>query len=131
MSQRHRAALAVIVVILAAGCTTATTTTAPKGAPAAATTAAASPSGAPGCAQATAAVAAARHDINAQDFAGATTRISDLRDALPDGKLKVDAALAATDLSFLSYDAASGNPVYQAVKDALAGLDKISADCGG
>lgn len=125
--QLRLAATSVTVVLAVTGCTT-SAATAPKATPAAATTAA-SPSAAPGCAQATAAVLAARHDINARDFAAATTRIADLRDALPDGKLKVDAALAAVKLAFLNEDVTQGNPVYQDLKDSRAALDKISADC--
>ncbi|HWU23113.1 MAG TPA: hypothetical protein VN088_16365, partial [Nocardioides sp.] len=77
-----------------------------------------------------AAVLAARKRINAQDYAGAVTVISDLRDATPNRKVATDAAFAATDLAFLSYDATSGNPAYQDLKDSLAALGKIGADCG-
>jgi hypothetical protein len=126
MTQRYRPALILAAAALA-GCG-ASATTAARSSPVATVTA--SPSGAPGCAQAAAAVLAARERINAQDYAGAVTRISDLRDTLPRGKLQADAALAATDLAFLSYDAASGNPAYQAIKDVHAALDKIDADCG-
>jgi hypothetical protein len=81
-----------------------------------------------GCAQATAAVLAARKRINAQDYAGAVTRISDLRDTAH-GKVAIDAVIAATDLAFLRYDATAGNPVGKDLTDSLAALDKIDADC--
>lgn len=128
MSQPYRFTLALAAVIAAAGCSTASTATAKGTAPAA--PAAATASGIPGCAQATAAVAAARQRINAQDYPGATTLISGLRDTSR-GKIAIDAALAAVKLSFLSADAVTpGSAVYQDVKDAQAALAKISADCG-
>jgi hypothetical protein len=125
MSQRYRATLALAAAALAlAGCSAGTTTA--KGTPAPT----ASASAVPGCAQATAAVTAARQRINAQDYAGATTLISGLRDTSR-GKIAIDAALAAVKLSFLSMDAVTpGSAVYQDVKDAQAALDKIGADCG-
>ena len=127
MSQRYRTAILVAAAIAVTGC--GASVTAPKVTPSVAV--AASATTAPGCAQATAAVLAARLRINAQDYQGATTRISDLRDTLPrgNGKLVIDAALAATDLAFLNYDAVSGNSAYQAIKDVYAALDKIDADC--
>jgi hypothetical protein len=127
MSQPYRVILALAAALAAAGCTAATTTA--KGtAPAAKV--ASSASGIPGCAQATAAVTAARQRINAQDYPGAVTLISDLRDTSR-GKIAIDAALAAVKLSFLSADAVTpGSAVYQDVKDAQAALAKISADCG-
>jgi hypothetical protein len=104
---------------------------APSTAPAVKATAAAtaSPSAPPGCAQAKAGVAAVQHQINAGDTHAALTLISDLRDNLPPGKLQADTALAAVKMSFLNYDATSGNPVYQDDKDTQAALDAIKADC--
>lgn len=128
MQHRHRAALALSAAILATGCTTAAT--APKAAPAAATTAAASPSGVPGCAQALAGVAGVQHQINAGDTRAALTGIQDLRDALPDGKVKADVSLAAVKLAFLNYDVTTGNSIYQADKDFRDAIDVVKADCG-
>jgi hypothetical protein len=110
-------------VLTACGGAATTTASAPP-----ATTAAATASGAAGCAQATVAVAAARQDISAQDYAGAVTVISGLRDSAH-GKVAIDAAFAATDLALLRADVAQGSPVYADLKDSLAALDKISADC--
>jgi hypothetical protein len=117
-------AVITVTALTACGGTAATTASAPP-----ATSASATASGAPGCAQAATAVAAARQRVNAQDYAGAVTVISGLRDSAH-GKVAVDAALAATDLAFLRYDAASGSPAGKDLKDSLAALDKISADCG-
>lgn len=119
-------ATAVITVTALTACG-GTATTAPA-APPATTAASATASGAPGCAQAATAVAAARKDISAQDYAAAVTVISGLRDTTH-GKVAIDAALAATDLAFLRYDAASGSPAGKDLKDSLAALDKINADC--
>ena len=124
MPQRHLAAL-ILAATVAAGCGSAATTTA-RGT---AATAAASASSSPGCAQATAAVLAARQRISAQDYAGAVTAISGLRDTAH-GKVAVDAVFAAQKLACLQADVAQGSPVYQDLKDSLAALGKISGDCG-
>jgi len=116
--------LALAAVTLLSACTTAAHTAATASPPAA------SASAPGGCAQATAAVAAARKRINARDYAGAVTRISDLRDAAPNRRVGIDAAFAAQKLAFLEADVAQGSPVYQDLKDSLAALDTIDADCG-
>jgi hypothetical protein len=115
--------LTLAAVTLLSACTTAAHTAATASSPPVAASASA------GCAQATAAVTAARERINAQDYGGATTRIADLRDTAH-GKVAIDAAFAATDLAFLNYDATAGNPVDKDLTDSLAALDKIDADCG-
>lgn len=131
MKRRSRLIVVALIagVLIAGGIAFGVTRGGAPGRPAATGTASASASAPPGCAQATAAVTAARKRISAQDYAGAKTRISDLRDAAH-GKIAIDAAFAATDLAFLNYDATAGNPVYKDLTDALAGLDKIDADCG-
>jgi len=119
--------IALLAAIALAGCSSAATTTA-TATPATAA-ASATASGAPGCAQATAAVTDARQRISAQDYAGAVTVISGLRDTAH-GKVAVDAAFAAVKLAFLQADVAQGSPVYADLKASLAALDKIAADCG-
>lgn len=122
---RWHLSLAALAVAAITGCTSAAQ---PPSIPQA-TSAATSASVPAGCTQATAAVTAAQEQINAQDFSGAATRIADLRDTLPRGKLQVDAALAAPKIAFLNLDATQGNPVLQDIKDVQGALDVISADC--
>jgi len=123
MNKTPLIALAAVILLLTA------CSSAPGPVPAVKATAAASASAPPGCAKAKPAVAAARARYDANDIAGAATRLRVLSGSLPDGKLKADVIKAALALSLLSFDVATGNPVYQDVKDSQKGFDVIEADC--